>query len=134
MSKDADSNIVVRGNQRTIEYAICTDGSMPAKEFVEGLDESEQRKLDTLFRRLAAMGRIFNKEQFKQVKGKIFGFKRYQTRVGCFQIGMRWVLTHGFIKKGDRWKKSDIERAERIMEEHLAPEAAKKKKARRRGK
>ena len=134
MSKDADSNIVVRGNQRTIEYAICADGSMPAKEFVEGLDESEQRKLDTLFRRLAAMGKIFNKEQFKQVKGKIFGFKRYQTRVGCFQIGMRWVLTHGFIKKGDRWKKSDIERAERIMEEHLAREAAKKKKAGRRGK
>ena len=134
MSKDADSNIVVRGNQRTIEYAICADGSMPAKEFVEGLDESEQRKLDTLFRRLAAMGKIFNKEQFKQVKGKIFGFKRYQTRVGCFQIGMRWVLTHGFIKKGDRWKKSDIERAERIMEEHLAREAAKKKKAGRQGK
>ena len=48
---------------RTIEYAICADGSMPAKEFVEGLDESEQRKLDTLFRRLAAMGKIFNKEQ-----------------------------------------------------------------------
>ena len=134
MSKDADSNIVVRGNQRTIEYAICADGSMPAKEFVEGLDESEQRKLDTLFRRLAAMGKIFNKEQFKQVKGKIFGFKRYQTRVGCFQIGIRWVLTHGFIKKGDRWKKSDIERAERIMEEHLAREAAKKKKAGRQGK
>ena len=134
MSKDADSNIVVRGNQRTIEYAICADGSMPAKEFVEGLDESEQRKLDTLFRRLAGIGKIFNKEQFKQVKGKIFGFKRYQTRVGCFQIGMRWVLTHGFIKKGDRWKKSDIERAERIMEEHLAREAAKKKKAGRRGK
>ncbi len=111
MSKDADSNIVVRGNLRTIEYAICADGSMPAKEFVESLDKSEQRKLDTLFRRLASTGKIFNKEQFKQVGGKIFGFKRYQTRVGCFQIGMRWVLTHGFIKKDNRWKKSEIERA-----------------------
>ena len=134
MSKDADSNIVVRGNQRTIEYAICADGSMPAKEFVEGLDESEQRKLDTLFRRMAETGKIFNKTRFKQVKDRIYEFKRYQTRVGCFQIGTRWVLTHGFIKKGDRWKKSDIERAERIMEEHLAREAAKKKKAGRQGK
>ena len=130
MSKDADSIVVVRGNQRTIEYAVCANGSMPAKEFVEGLDESEQRRLDVLFRRMADTGKVFNTEQFKQVKDKIYEFKRYQTRVGCFQIGMRWILTHGFVKKGDRWRASEIERAERIMEEHRAWEAAEKKAGR----
>jgi hypothetical protein len=134
MSKDADSSIVVRGNQRTIEYAICANGSMPAKEFIEVLDERELRQMDTLFRRMADTGKIFNKEQFKQVKDKIYEFKRYQTRVGCFQIGTRWVLTHGFIKKADRWRNSEVERAERIMEEHLAREAVEKKKAGRQGK
>lgn len=133
MSRDADLTIVVRGNMRTIEYALCANGSIPAKEFIEGLDESGQRRLDTLFRRMADMGRIFNRELFKQVEGKIYEFKRFQTRVGCFQIGTRWVLTHGFTKKGDRWKKSEIERAERIMEDHLAREAAEKKKAGRQG-
>lgn len=132
MRKDADSSIVVRGNQRTIEYAICANGSMPAREFVNGLDEDEQRRLDNLFRRMAETGRIFNKTQFKQVKDRIYEFKRYQTRVGCFQIGTRWVLTHGFFKKDDRWRKSELERAKRIMKEHLAREAA--KKARRQGK
>ncbi len=102
---------------------------MPAKEFIERLDESEQRRLDTLFRRMADTGKIFNREQFKQVEGKIYGFKRYQTRVACFRIENRWVLTHGFTKKGDGWRKSEIERAERIMKEHLAREAAEKEKA-----
>lgn len=131
MSKSVDSNIVVRGNQRTIEYAICADGSMPAKEFVDALAEGEQRRLDTLFRRMADTGKIFNEEQFKHEKGKIYGFKRYQIRIGCFQSEKRWILTHGFIKKDNRWPRSQIERAVRIMEEHLKREAARKKRAER---
>ena len=123
MSKDADRPvIVVRGTARAIEYAVCSDGSMPAKEFIEGLDDSDQRKLDTLFRRLSETGKIFNREQFKLVDGQIFEFKRYQVRVGCFQIGTRWLLTHGFIKKQDKWPKAELARANRIRTEHLERE------------
>ncbi|NLG44769.1 MAG: hypothetical protein GX547_16125 [Phycisphaerae bacterium] len=122
MSSGTDSPIVVRGIARTIEYAVCLDGSMPAKDFVEALDDSDQRKLDTLFRRLADTGKIFNREQFKLVEGEIFEFKRYQVRVGCFQIGSRWLLTHGFVKKQDRWPKAELTRANRIREEHLERE------------
>lgn len=95
---------------------------MPAKDFIEGLDVSDQRKLDTLFRRLAETGKIFNKEQFKIVEGHIFEFKRYQVRVGCFQIKTRWLLTHGFIKKQDKWPKAELTRANRIRTEHLERE------------
>ncbi|MFH0983410.1 MAG: type II toxin-antitoxin system RelE/ParE family toxin [Planctomycetota bacterium] len=95
---------------------------MPAKLFIEDLDEPDQRKLDTLFRRMADTGKIFNREQFKQVAGKIYEFKRFQVRVGCFQVGNRWILTHGFIKKGEQWPRSELERAERIMNEQLARE------------
>jgi hypothetical protein len=123
MSKDADRpDVVVRGTARTIAYAVCSDGSMPAKEFVEGLDDSDQRKLDTLFRRLADTGKIFNREQFKLVEGEIFEFKRHQVRVGCFQIETRWLLTHGFVKKRDKWPKAELERANRIRSEHLKRE------------
>lgn len=123
MSKDADrSVIVVQGTARTIEFAVCSNGSMPAKEFIEGLDESDQRKLDTLFRRLAETGRIFNREQFKLVEGEIYEFKRHQVRVGCFQIGSRWILTHGFIKKRNEWPKSELVRASQIRKEHLERE------------
>jgi hypothetical protein len=126
MSKDTDSLVVVvRGTARTIEYAVCSNGTMPAREFIEGLDPSDQRKLDTLFRRMAETGKIFNREQFKLVEGEIFEFKRFQTRVGCFQVGPRWILTHGFQKKGDRWPKAEVIRAERIMREHLERERRK---------
>jgi phage-related protein len=125
MDKAVDTYVLVKGSQRTIECALCSDGSMPAKEFIHGLGEDVQRKLDVLFRRMADTGRIFNEQQFKHLEGtKLYEFKRDQVRVGCFQIGNRWILTHGFVKKKDKWPKHEIERAKRIMTEHLAREAS----------
>ena len=130
MSKDADSNIVVRGNQRTIEYAICADGSMPAKEFIESLDESDQRKMAALFDRMAQHGNAPNPTQFKPVRGKIFEFKKHQIRVFCFRKGDRWLLTNGYKKKKDKLDQGEVERAERIMHEHLEREAMKERERR----
>ena len=122
MSKDADSTIVVRGNLRTIEYAIRANGSMPAKEFIEGLSEPDQAKILVLFRRMAEKGNVPNREQFKLVEGKIFEFKKQQIRVFCFRKGDRWLLTNGYKKKRDKLDRSEIDRAQRIMQEHLERE------------
>ena len=103
MSKDADSNIVVSGPWRTIEYAVCANGSMPAREFIEGLDESDQRKMATLFQRMAEHGNVPNREQFKPVRGKIFEFKKHRIRVFCFResgrdsSGKRGRLPYGIL-------------------------------------
>lgn len=123
MSKDADSTIVVRGNLRTIEYAIRANGSMPAKEFIEGLSVPDQAKILVLFRRMADKGDVPNREQFKLVEGKIFEFKKQQIRVFCFRKGDRWLLTNGYKKKRDKLDRSEIDRAQRIMQEHLEREA-----------
>ncbi|MEE9296626.1 MAG: type II toxin-antitoxin system RelE/ParE family toxin [Phycisphaerae bacterium] len=106
--------------------------STPAKDFIEALDVGEQIKLDTLFRRMADTGKVWDDRKFKQVRGKIYEFKRYQTRVGCFRVEDRWILTHGFVKKAPRWPRSEIERAERIMNEHLGRETGKRDKRRQR--
>ena len=74
MRKDADRPIVVRGSMRTIEYAVCTNGTMPAKEFIEGMDVSGQRKIAALFESMARRGNVPNREQFKPVRKKIFEF------------------------------------------------------------
>lgn len=127
MTREADRPlVVVRGTMRSIEYAVCANRSMPAKEFIEGLDEGDQRKLDVLFRKMAETGKLFNKEQFKLVKEKIYEFKRHQIRIGCFQVETSWVLTHGFKKKTDRWPQNELKRAERIREEDLARRRAKR--------
>lgn len=127
MSRDADRHIVVRGSLRTIEYAVCANGSMPAREFIEGMDESGQRKMATLFERMAKHGNVPNREQFKSVREKIFEFKKHQIRVFCFRKGDRWLLTNGYKKKKDKLDQGEIDRAERIMREHLEQEAKGKK-------
>jgi len=93
---------------------------MPAREFIEDeLNDSERRKLAVLFQRMADTGQINNKEQFRKEAGEIFAFKRHQIRIGCFQAGGCWFLTHGFRKKANAWPPAQLQRAERIRTEHL---------------
>jgi hypothetical protein len=129
MSKEADSPVVVRGVQRTIEYAVCSNGSMPAKDFVEGkLDQSDQAKLLSLFKRMADHGSVPNREQFKRVEDDIFEFKKHQFRVFCFRKDNRWLLTNGYRKKKDKLDPSEIERAKRVKMEHLRREAGRQER------
>ncbi len=116
---DDESLIVAKGTKRTIAYAICRDGSSPAKEFLASLTGSEAAKLAILFKRMALIGTVGNEQHFRKEGKKIWAFKRDQMRVGCFQEGTTWFLTHGFKKKKDKWPKSELERAERIHAEHL---------------
>jgi hypothetical protein len=114
---NGDDTLVYAGSKRTIRYARRTTGAMLAKEFVEGLDEGDQRKLMNLFQRMGEEGLIFNKEKFRRVEDKLYEFKSFQIRIGCFQVSTTWFLTHGFIKKKDKWSRSEIDRGLTIMAE-----------------
>lgn len=127
MRRDADRPVAVRGSLRTIEYAVCANGSMPAKGFIEGLVESDQRKMATLFVRMANHGDVPNHKQFKSVRAKIFEFKKHQIRVFCFRKGDCWLLTNGYKKKTNKLDQREVNRAERIMREHLEQEANEQK-------
>jgi len=120
MSGSDDPSIVARGEWGTIEYAVRDNGTRPAEEFLRSRDPSDRAKLAALFRRLADFGRIDNRQKFKKVDGEIFEFKCFQIRIGCFQQGRTWFLTHGFVKKQDKWPKSELARAETIRREHMS--------------
>lgn len=122
-SADKPDVVVHKGNLRTIEYAVRANGSMPAKVFIEGLDESDQRKIAVLFRRMGEHGSVPNREQFKSVGDEIFEFKKHQVRVFCFRKENRWLLTNGYKKKRNKLDQNEIARAVRIMTEHLVREA-----------
>jgi len=92
---------------------------MLAKEFYDRLSESRKAVFLALFQRMADHGRIHNREKFRKVEGHIYEFKKYQHRIGCFRERQTWFLTHGFVKKSDRWLPQEIERANRIRTEHL---------------
>jgi phage-related protein len=118
MAGIADS-IVLKRNWGVIEYAICGNGKMPAKEFVEKLNFKERVRLEALLEQMAERGIIKNKQKFKHLQGKVWEFKSGQHRVLCFQEGRKWILTHGFQKKRDKTPRKEIRRAESIMEQHL---------------
>lgn len=133
MSGATEQNIVARGAFGTVEYAVQANGASPAQEFVETeLDLDNQRKLAVLLEKLANQGRISNEEQFKKVEGSLFELKQHQVRVFCFQEGRRWILTHGFIKKRPKLPKTEIQRGERIRQEHLTRESLQSKSGRQR--
>lgn len=49
MSKNADAFVVACGAFGTVEYAICANGSIPARKFVEELTVQEQAQMAALF-------------------------------------------------------------------------------------
>ena len=115
----AEDRIVATGGWGRVEYARLSNGESPARDFIEGLSDSDRRKLAALFDRMAEVGQIRNLQRFRKIEGDIWEFKSDQIRIGCFQEGRVWFLTHGFIKKSDKWRPEEKKRAQRIMREHL---------------
>lgn len=120
-----DEQVVARGPVKTVAYALDAAGEMPACVFLNSRkgknapSDAELAGLVRLFQLMAQQGRIANSEHFKKERGEIFGFKKYQARVAAFQIGNTWFLTHGFKKKKDRWPDTELDRADRIRQEHI---------------
>lgn len=120
-----DEQIVLKGPAATIAYAVDAKGDMPAKAFLDnskGKDAPSPQELAGLqqaFNVMVEHGTIRNSEQFKKERGEIYGFKKYQARIAAFRVGDTWFLTHGFKKKKDKWPERELDRANRIRDEHL---------------
>jgi phage-related protein len=110
------------GTKFAVEYAKLANGSLPAKEFIDGLAALERTRIDALIKRFHETGVIQNREQMKNLKGnQFFEFKRFKTRILGYYPSQRRgsiVLTNGFVKKSDGTPKNQIDRAERIREEY----------------
>jgi len=120
-----DEQIVRTGPAATIAYAVDAKGDMPAKAFLDnskGKDAPSPQELAGLqqaFKVMAKHGKIRNTEQFKKERGEIYGFKKYQARIAAFRVGDTWFLTNGFKKKKDKWPERELDRANRIRDEHM---------------
>lgn len=133
-----------------MECVIRPSGEAPAKDFLEkdlerisekGKDEPQataRAHFMALFDRMASYGDRLMGKRFKKEMGVLYAFKsevkNLQIRFPCFRDGNKWILTHGFIKPGGKkglgtWPKTEVDRAEKIMNEYLqAKEKAEDKK------
>ncbi len=109
------------GPARTIDYAVDAQGRRQAQEFLHG--ECPAKDAKSIFHKCHVMAEHgaqgLQQEAFRHEAGEIFAFKSFQVRIAAFQQGKTWFLTHGFIKKKDKWPPAELARAERIRLEHL---------------
>ena len=115
-----DTEQIYRGRKHSI-HGLVVNGKCRIKDFVEGLEESDKKKVSALLKRSADFGLPKNPEKFKSLKGSgIYEFKSYQVRILCFFDREKVIiLTHGFIKKRDKTPKREITKAEKLLKEYM---------------
>lgn len=118
---DTVLEFVARGGKRDIVYAVRANGQKLARDFIHDLDVGERARFMVVFKHLCDTGRL-REHKLKKLhtkKGQAWEFRSHDWRIGAFQYGRLWVLTHGFPKKGQRTPKNEIDMIERIRREHL---------------
>lgn len=103
----------------TIEYVELPNGRVPAREFVDSLDDKAAARLDAFIERLRVYGNRMEGKFVKKLSNDIFelGVKQFDRifRVLFFyQPGMLIVIASGFQKKTERTPPGEIARAEQL--------------------
>ncbi len=105
----------------TIEYVELPNGRMPAREFVDSLDEKAAARIDAFIEHLRVYGNRMQGKFVKKLTGDIFElrvkqFDRIFRVLFFYQPGMLIVITSGFRKKTQETPPSEIARAEQLRE------------------
>jgi len=108
-------------------YTICAATRSQERcellNFFESLGPNLQKDLDrmlALFERVVLEGPPRNTEISHQIKGKLFEFIQGRLRVLWFYDEGRLIIcTSGFVKKGQKAPRNEIENAMLIMREYF---------------
>lgn len=110
-----------------IEFYKTEGGKIPIKEFVDSLPEQAQAKFIFILDLLEKYGIEVREPYVKTLKGytklKEIRIKAIGNiyRILYFPAKERtFVLLHGFIKKGDKTPKNEIETAEKRLKDYIA--------------
>jgi phage-related protein len=100
-----------------IEYVKLPNGRMPAREFVDSLDDQASARIDAFIDRLGSYGNMMQGKFVKKLTNDIFElrvkqFDRIFRVLFFYQPGMLVVITSGFQKKTERTPRSEIAKAE----------------------
>jgi len=103
----------------TIEYVELPNGRMPAREFVDSLDDKAAARIDAFIERLRVYGNRMQGKFVKKLTDDIFElrvkqFDRIFRVLFFYQPGMLIVITAGFQKKTQLTPPGEIARAEQL--------------------
>jgi phage-related protein len=103
----------------TIDYVELPNGRVPAREFVDSLDDKAAARLDAFIDRLRIYGNRMQGKFAKKLTDDIFElrvkqFDRIFRVLFFYQPGMLVVITSGFQKKTEQTPQAEITRAEQL--------------------
>ena len=126
-------------NGFTIEYVELPNGRIPARDFIDSLDDRAAARVDAFVERLRIFGNRMEGKFVKKLTGDIFELRVKQFdcifRIPFFyQPGMLIVITSGFQKNSQETPAAEIARAERLRKLWLKyrnryPESRKEREA-----
>ena len=101
----------------TIEYVELPNGRIPAREFVDSLDDKAAARIDAFIERLRVYGNRMEAKFVKKLTKDIFElrvkqFDRIFRILFFYQPGMLVVIASGFQKKTQETPPAEITRAE----------------------
>ncbi len=103
----------------TIEYVELPNGRIPAREFVDSLDDKAAARIDAFIERLRIYGNRMQAKFVKKLTNDIFElrvkqFDRIFRVLFFYQPRMLIVITSGFQKKTEQTPTGEIARAEQL--------------------
>ena len=106
--------IFYRGEKFQVEFYFTQKGDMPAKEYLELVDEQIKSKLSALVKIMADTGRLFDEEKFRLVnrQEKVYEFKPKEERFfNFFYEGGKIIITNAYRKKGRKVDQRNLAKA-----------------------
>ena len=103
----------------TIEYVELPNGRIPAREFLDELDDKAAARIDAFIDRLRVYGNRMQGKFVKKLTDDIFElrvkqFDRIFRVLFFYEPGMLIVITSGFQKKTEQTPPGEITRAEQL--------------------
>ena len=103
----------------SITYVALPNGRVPAREFLDSLDDKAAARIDAFIERLRVYGNRMQGKFVKKLTDDIFElrvkqFDRISRVLFFYQPGMLIVITSGFQKKTEQTPPSEITRAEQL--------------------
>ena len=117
-------NPIVRGAWGDVVWAVESSGKSRARDFYRGLKKEDRAKLYTVLKALAEHGHVSSRERFKKLGDfqglALWEIKSFQLRlIGAYSSTGEFVVAHGLRKKRDQHRRSDLEVAVRILNNHF---------------
>ena len=108
-----------------IIFFKASNGSQPARDFLNSLDSKMRAKLVDQIKYLQEVGHLIRPPRSEHLQGEIYELRAQSNGnisriLYFFVIGNKAVLTHGFIKKTQKTPQREIDRAEEYRKQYLA--------------